>query len=1370
MIAAKAFDPVLGVDIHIVQPPGPVPPIPVPHPFIGMLMDPFDFAPIIGATVMINGLPRATAGTGGKCIPPHIPIGGVFVKPPANECDVFMGSATVIADGDPLSRLGMPALSCHCVGMPPIPRIKKKRRVMSMVLPTTTVLAVPMGMPVLVGGPPTVSMVALGMKAGMAALGKLFKKLRAVQKASRRMKAISDKIQNAAKKAMDKLGVPPSVQNRVSRALCSVTGHPVDVATGKVFTDAVDFECPGLVGFRWERVWFSTSTYAGPLGHGWHHSYDLALVEDQDVVAVRLEDGRSVAFPTPAPGEESFDRQERLTLRRDGHGFVLEDSSGLSYRFRPLVEGADVQRLTVVEDANGNRLRLRYDAWERLIEVIDAAGRRLRFESDDAGRITSILAPHPDDAEEVLRVVSYRYDEHDDLVEVRDALDQATVYEYSQHLLVRETDRVGVSFSFEYDRIGPDARCVRTWGNGGIYGRVLQYDPVLRQTSVTDTRGATTLYVWNDLGLVNVEIDAAGQVRRTEYDEYGAVLAAMNELGAAARLEYDERGRVVRSENFDGASRAFHYDSAGYVVEMVDENGAAWTRTVDARGNVTATTDPLGARTSYDLDERGLPQRIVDPMGGETKLTWDASGNMVGIADRAGAVTIAAYDRQGNLVRRRDAEGGEIHLHRDLLGRITTMIDAARREYRFRYDAEGNVVAATDASGRVRSFEYGPFGPGGRLVRAIEPNGDATAFHYDREGDLARVVDAAEREWIFERDSVGNVVAERDFIGRTVRHAYDAARRQVAITNAAGERSELLRDAAGRLIRRTLPDGTTETFTYDRSGRLLTAVNRAAEVEYQYDLRGRVVRERQNQHVIASTYDACGRRRERESPGKRRLQYAYDAEGRLQQLSYLGDALLHIRHDRVGREVGRRLPAGVETRRTYGPAGELVEQAASRGNDTLFRRRYVYDQTGAIAAIEDSRFGPTRLDHDANGRLVGMMYPEGRLLRYVYDAAGNNPAAPLRLAGAGTGAKSSGASVSAPLDASSSDTVHQNNGWTLRYDARGHLVAKQRADAAYQFRYDGAGRLSEVHAGGGRVVRFTYDALGRRLSKETGPTSHRYVWDGDALLSETVESPSSPAPSETEYVFGGLRPLVALRDKGAVLFECDHIGAPRLAIDTHGHPVWEGTLEGFGELRESVRETSVDFRYPGQQFDRETGLVYNRMRYYDPELGIYTQPDPIKLRGGSTQFNYVPSPARWIDPYGLEFEMVDPDDVNFTQRTIEGNDYQKMMEADKWDWEKSGPLRVMEVDGQLVSYDNRRLDAARGADNVEKVPVHRVDPDAVIEEWDAAEKKFKPMKGAKKTWREKFEARRHDVRNKGAGGIVPEKGVPQRPKKVGCKK
>ena len=57
MFIAKQFDIIMGVDTHIVQPPGPVPPVPVPHPFIGIVFDPPTFVPIIGASIFANGLP-----------------------------------------------------------------------------------------------------------------------------------------------------------------------------------------------------------------------------------------------------------------------------------------------------------------------------------------------------------------------------------------------------------------------------------------------------------------------------------------------------------------------------------------------------------------------------------------------------------------------------------------------------------------------------------------------------------------------------------------------------------------------------------------------------------------------------------------------------------------------------------------------------------------------------------------------------------------------------------------------------------------------------------------------------------------------------------------------------------------------------------------------------------------------------------------------------------------------------------------------------------------------------------------------------------------------------------------------------------------
>ena len=58
-------------------------------------------------------------------------------------------------------------------------------------------------------------------------------------------------------------------------------------------------------------------------------------------------------------------------------------------------------------------------------------------------------------------------------------------------------------------------------------------------------------------------------------------------------------------------------------------------------------------------------------------------------------------------------------------------------------------------------------------------------------------------------------------------------------------------------------------------------------------------------------------------------------------------------------------------------------------------------------------------------------------------------------------------------------------------------------------------------------------------------------------------------------------------------------------------------------------------RFQGQSFDVETGLHYNRFRYFDPDLGMFTTRDPIGLLGGSNVFQYAPNPTGWIDPFGL---------------------------------------------------------------------------------------------------------------------------------------
>ncbi|EJS94561.1 Hypothetical protein Y17_2199 [Pectobacterium wasabiae CFBP 3304] len=65
------------------------------------------------------------------------------------------------------------------------------------------------------------------------------------------------------------------------------------------------------------------------------------------------------------------------------------------------------------------------------------------------------------------------------------------------------------------------------------------------------------------------------------------------------------------------------------------------------------------------------------------------------------------------------------------------------------------------------------------------------------------------------------------------------------------------------------------------------------------------------------------------------------------------------------------------------------------------------------------------------------------------------------------------------------------------------------------------------------------------------------------------------------------------------------------------------------------KEVYCELRYQGQLYDAETGLYYNRHRYYDAESGQYLSPDPIGLGGGIRPQGYVHNPLEWVDPLGL---------------------------------------------------------------------------------------------------------------------------------------
>ncbi|WP_110187879.1 RHS repeat-associated core domain-containing protein [Pokkaliibacter plantistimulans] len=140
-----------------------------------------------------------------------------------------------------------------------------------------------------------------------------------------------------------------------------------------------------------------------------------------------------------------------------------------------------------------------------------------------------------------------------------------------------------------------------------------------------------------------------------------------------------------------------------------------------------------------------------------------------------------------------------------------------------------------------------------------------------------------------------------------------------------------------------------------------------------------------------------------------------------------------------------------------------------------------------------------------------------------------------------------------------------------------------------------------------------------------------FLWEGDRLLGEVSEGRYRWYLYEPD----SFRPLLLIDDGQVYYYQLDHLGTPLSLTDSFGHVVWQASYSAFGEAQISIEQVRNPLRFQGQYFDDESGLHYNRYRYYDPHTGRYISQDPIGLLGGLNPYRYAPNPVNWVDPLGL---------------------------------------------------------------------------------------------------------------------------------------
>ena len=290
--------------------------------------------------------------------------------------------------------------------------------------------------------------------------------------------------------------------------------------------------------------------------------------------------------------------------------------------------------------------------------------------------------------------------------------------------------------------------------------------------------------------------------------------------------------------------------------------------------------------------------------------------------------------------------------------------------------------------------------------------------------------------------------------------------------------------------------------------------------------------------------------------------------------------------------------------------------------------RYDYDEFDNLISAEYERGGeverlyrvPDRMGnlfesrekddrkYDAGGRLA-----EDREHFYHYDCEGNLVFKEFK-------ELSWGGNVIAPINKERLETE-----LGIRFRAFG---------TGWRYDWQSDGMLARVVRPDGKEVSFAYDALGRRIRKAYAGTTTHFVWDGNVPLHEwTEEAEESMVTWLFEQdTFVPAAKLVANGECFSII--SDYLGTPLQAYDKQGNKVWEQELDIYGRQRKRP-SSFIPFKYQGQYEDAETGLYYNRFRYYDPNAGSYISQDPIGLAGGNpTMYAYVKDTTCCLDIFG----------------------------------------------------------------------------------------------------------------------------------------
>jgi RHS repeat-associated protein len=1050
----------------------------------------------------------------------------------------------------------------------------------------------------------------------------------------------------------------------------ALAGSPINMTNGNVFIKQRDYSIPGLGGgLKLDRIWNSLwpvsphadRAVAGMFGDSWISNYEdrIVQVDGFNVVDYWGTDGRKYRFTEyiDIAGLIGYNlttpQGEPLTLLFNGTAglFQLSMGDGIGRSFSP------AGLLTTIVDRYNNKTTLTYDQMGRVTQATDAALRSLKFIYGDPVNTSQVTSVQ----DAVGTVATYTYDSSGRMTKVSYPDGSFNNFNYdSSSRILSVTDTEGkVIESHTYDA---NRRGLTSSRAGGAEAVTVSYDNNSSGvSSITDSMGRATQYNFAAFNLRNKITGVSGSGCATcggrgnqtfVYNSLGQRTSSTDALGNTTQFTYETWGGVdSRSITVNGAPVTWRYTYGGSdskrIATITDPLGKITTYNYVNSSNQTlfdptsiTTPAPNGttaaSKTSFTYSTTGELLTVTDPLGHVTTLTYTAAGLVQTIKDAQGKITTFQYDTRGNRTANIDALNQQTTFAYDSMNRLTSISypTSPATSTLFAYDSRGRRTSVTDPNGKTTTYTYDD---ADRLIAVTDPQNGMTQYAYDTEDNSTSITDTSGRITQYEHDAQGRVTQTTFPSGLIETYTYDANGTLISTKDRNNQTITYGYDPLHRLTSKLYPDSTHVNYTYDAANRLTQITDPTGTYKYTYDNVGRLTQTSTaysftpgKTFTVGYGYDAASNRTSMTDPQNAATAYVLDTLNRLTTLTYPSRTSYTFTYDVLGRRTQLKRPNGVATNYQYNPLSMLtsiLHQVGSKTLTTVDGATYVYDAAGNRTSKVDKRTNVTStFSYDPMYELTQVLQGATTAENYSYDAVGN------RLSSLGV----------SPYNYGNSNELTSTPNITYTYDGNGNMLTKSASSGTTQYNWDFENRLtSVVLPGSGGTVSFKYDPMGHRIQKSSSSGTTNYLYDGVNVLEEVDASSNVLA----RYVQGsGVdQPLGETRGGTPSYYQADGLGSITSLSNSSAALTNTYSYDSYGNSTGSSGTTTNYYRYAGREFDSETGLYFNRARYYQPIIGRFLSEDPNRFASGVNFYGYVENnPIGRVDPSGRSSLIFNP--------------------------------------------------------------------------------------------------------------------------------